>query len=488
VTNQAVIPPDPEVVGTPSKLRPLVVDLDGTLVRSDLLMESAFALLGRDPLRVFSLLSTIWHGKAALKAKIAAETDIDVSHLPYDEDVVSLIRQRRAAGGKVYLASASNERYVRAVADHTGLFDGWFASSDNENLSSELKARRLVGAFGEGGFDYVGNERADLAVWAVACQRIAVRPSPAVRSKLLAIDPNASIIENAMGSARAWLKLLRIHQWSKNVLIFVPLVTAHRFDLLALGQAIGAFCAFSLAASAIYVLNDLADLDADRTHPTKKNRPLAAGTVPITKAVVLIPVLLVVAFCIAIAINLTLAAALLAYVSLTTAYTFVLKRKMMVDVVTLASLYTIRVIAGAAAISVVVSEWLLGFSLFIFTALALIKRFVELTSRIDNDLSDPTNRNYRKSDLDIVAALAASASFSAVIVFALYISSDAVRPLYQHPKALWLVCPILIYWLSRALMMAHRRLMDDDPIVFALRDWNSYLALAIIGLILIGAT
>jgi 4-hydroxybenzoate polyprenyltransferase/phosphoserine phosphatase len=479
---------DFETLTLPSKLKPLVVDLDGTLIRSDLLVESGFAHLGHDPLRVVGLLLAALRGKAAVKAEIAAKTEIDVSHLPYDEDVVSLIRQRRAAGHQVYLASASNERYVRAVADHLGLFDGWFASNDKENLSSASKARRLVEAFGEGGFDYIGNGRADLAVWTVASQRIGVRISPVVRSQLMDIDRDATVFENAIDRTHAWIKLLRVHQWAKNALVFVPLMTARRFDLLAVAEAIGAFFAFSLAASAMYILNDVIDLDADRKHPSKKHRPLAAGSVPIVTAMVLIPALLIIAFIGALAIAPSLAAVLLAYVMLTTAYTFLLKRKMLVDVLTLASLYTIRVVGGAVAISVPLSEWLLGFSIFIFTALALIKRYVELAARLDKDLSNPTNRNYRKSDLDIVAALAAGASFNAVTVFALYISSDVVRPLYRHPEALWLICLILMYWLARALLMAHRRLMPDDPIVFALRDWNSYVALGLIGLILIGAS
>jgi 4-hydroxybenzoate polyprenyltransferase len=481
------MPSEPITLSVSSKLKPLVVDLDGTLVRSDLLIESAFAHLGRNLWRLIGLLSAMRRGKAALKAEIAAETDIDVSHLPYDEDVVSLIRQRRAAGNEVYLASASNGRYVQAVADHLGLFDGWFASNDKQNLSSGLKARRLVEAFGERGFDYVGNGRADLAVWNVAHRRIAVRPSSGVKSKLRDMDSDVHVFENGTRLIRPWIKLLRVHQWAKNTLVFVPLVTAQRFDLLAFGQTIGAFLAFSLAASAIYILNDLVDLDADRKHPSKKLRPLAAGTVAITRAMVFIPVLLLVGFIGAFAIAPALAMVLLGYVLLTTAYTFVLKRKMLVDVLALASLYTIRVVGGAAAIPVRMSEWLLAFSMFIFTALALIKRYIELVARVDKDLSDPTNRNYRKSDLDIVAILAAAAGFNAVTVFALYISSDAVRPLYRHPEALWLICLILMYWLGRALLMAHRRMMDDDPIIFALRDRNSYLALAAIGLILIAA-
>jgi 4-hydroxybenzoate polyprenyltransferase len=484
--SMAVLSLDSQKLRRPSKPKPIVVDLDGTLLRTDLLVESAFADLGRDPWRVLKLFSAVWRGKAALKAEIAAKTDIDVSHLPYDEDVVSIIRQRRAEGSQVYLASASNERYVQAVADHLGLFDGWFASNDRENLSSGLKARRLVETFGEGGFDYVGNSRADLAVWNVADRCISVRASPGVRSKLRDMDPDAIVLETRHGS-RQWTKLLRVHQWVKNALVFVPLVTAHRFDLLAVSEAIGAFMAFSLAASAIYILNDLVDLDSDRKHPSKRLRPLAAGTFAITRAMALIPVLLLVGFTIALVVSPAFAVVLLTYISLTTAYTFVLKRKMLVDVLALASLYTIRVYGGAMAISVPMSEWLLAFSMFIFTALALIKRYIELAARIDKDLSDPTNRNYRKSDVDIVAAFAAASGFNAVTIFALYISSDAVRPLYRHPEALWLICPILMYWLSRALLMAHRRLMDDDPVIFALRDRNSYIALGLIGLILIGA-
>jgi 4-hydroxybenzoate polyprenyltransferase/phosphoserine phosphatase len=485
--NTAVLPFDSEKLGDRSKLKPIVVDLDGTLVRSDLLVESTFAHLGTNPLRVLNLFSAILRGKAAFKAEIAAKTDIDVSHLPYDEDVVSLIRQRRAEGNQVYLASASNERYVRDVADHLGLFDGCFASNNKENLSSRSKARRLVEAFGEGGFDYVGNGRADLAVWNVAHRRIAVRASPRVRSRLRELDPDANVLENTTNRTSAWIKLLRVHQWAKNALVFVPLVTAQRLDFLAFGEAIGAFAAFSLAASAIYILNDLVDLDADRKHPSKKLRPLAAGTVAIKRALLLVPTLLFLAFTGALAIAPGLAVVLLAYVLLTTGYTFVLKRKMLVDVLALASLYTIRVFGGAMAISVRMSEWLLAFSMFIFTALALIKRYTELAARIDQDLSDPTNRNYRKSDLNIVAALAGAAGFNAVTVFALYVSSDAVRPLYRYPEALWFICPILMYWLGRALLMSNRRLMNDDPVIFALRDWNSYVALGLIGLILIGA-
>ncbi|MCC8939900.1 UbiA family prenyltransferase [Bradyrhizobium sp. Arg68] len=281
-------------------------------------------------------------------------------------------------------------------------------------------------------------------------------------------------------SARTWIRVARVHQWVKNALVFVPILTAHRFDLPALADGILAFCAFSLAASAIYIINDIVDVEADRAHPTKKNRPIAAGTVPIASAAIAAPVLILSALVMASLVTIQFAGLLVGYIVLSSSYSLVLKRKMLVDVITLATLYTLRVASGAAAVSVPLSEWLLGFSMFIFMAMALIKRYVELSVLLDADLPDPANRNYLKSDLGIVAALAAAAAFNAVTVFALYISSDTVHQLYRRPNALWVICPILMYWLGRALMMAHRRQMDDDPILFALRDRNSLVALGLI--------
>jgi 4-hydroxybenzoate polyprenyltransferase len=477
----------PEVAPPVTANVPLVVDLNGTLVRSDLLVESACAYIGADPRRIFGLLWVSRRGKAALKAELAAKADIDVSQLPYDETIVSLIREARDEGRLVYLASASNESYVRKVADHTMLFDGWFGSTGDENLSSRAKAQRLVAAFGARGFDYIGNDGDDLDVWSVARRRIAVRISATSRSKLEKIDPAADVLHAPRGGARVWARLLRVHQWTKNSLVFLPLLTGHWFDLGSIAKALGAFFAFSLAASSIYIVNDLVDLEADRKHVTKKHRPLAAGKVPILQAVAVAPLLLVSSLLGAYFIAPTFCGVLFAYVALTTAYTFVLKRKLIVDVIALACLYTIRVIGGAAAISAYQSEWILGFSMFLFVALALIKRYVELAGRLDAELPDPSNRNYRKTDLNVIACLAAASGFNAVTVFALYISSDSASQLYKHPKALWLICPILMYWVSRALVLAHRREMDDDPIVFALRDWNSLLAFALVSAIMLAA-
>jgi 4-hydroxybenzoate polyprenyltransferase/phosphoserine phosphatase len=466
---------------------PLVVDLDGTLIRSDLLVESGFAYLGADPLRLPRLLQALQQGKASLKNLIARDTEIDPSTLPYDRNVLALIEAAKSEGRAVYVASASPARYVDAICRHLGVFDGWFSTDDATNLAGRAKADRLVAEFGRGGFDYIGDGSVDLPVWTVARRRIAVHPSQRTRRALAALDPEAEVLEAPGGALRAWRKLLRIQQWSKNALVFVAVVTAHHFDALSLLQAACAFLAFSLAASSIYILNDLVDIGADRSHPTKKARPLAAGTVSLFHAIGASALLLVAALAVSLLLPWLFSGILLTYLVLTTAYTFSLKRKMVIDVVTLAALYTIRVLAGAAAISVPVSEWLLGFSILIFTALALIKRYIELAARLDADLPDPKNRNYQKTDLPIVAALAAAASFNAVTLFAIYISSDAVTRLYSHPAALWLICPVLMYWLSRALIMAHRRYIEDDPVAFALRDRNSLLAAVLIGIILVGA-
>jgi 4-hydroxybenzoate polyprenyltransferase len=464
---------------------PLVVDLDGTLIRGDLLVESFFRSVGEDWLAPVALLRPLLRGKAELKAAIADRTPIDPSELPYDEAVLARIRAAVSGGRKVYLASASDERYVAAIAAHLGLFAGWFASDGEHNLSGSAKAARLVQAFGEHGFDYIGNDSADLPVWAAAAKPIGIRVAPGTRRRLTRMAPRAEFLASAPASLSDWLRLIRVHQYAKNALVFIPLLTAQKFQAGSLALALTAFIAFSLCASSVYIVNDLVDLAADRGHPTKKNRPLAAGKIPPLEGIVAACLLFVSAMVLGSTVSPGFFGVLIAYFALTSAYTFSLKRKMLVDVIVLAMLYTIRVVGGAAAVDVPMSEWLLGFSMFIFTALALIKRYTELSVRLDSDLPDPSNRNYKIGDLPIVATLAAAAGFNAVTVFALYISSDTVHRLYRHPLLLWLICPILMYWIGRALMMAHRRMMDDDPIVFALRDWRSRVCVGLVGLIML---
>lgn len=467
--------------------RPLVVDLDGTLIASDLLIETAFSELGRRPQSLYDMLTALSRGKAALKHRLAEPADFDPSTLPYDPEVLALVRKVKTEGRPVYLASASHRRLVEIIAEHLGEFTGWFASDEATNLAGARKAQQLVEAFGERGFDYVGNDAADLAVWSKAAKSFAIRAPSGVRRKIAQTNLDIEHLPCQRPTWRTWAQMLRVHQYAKNALVFIPLLMAHVFTLEAIFQAILAFVAFSLCASSIYILNDLVDLQDDRRHRSKCNRPLASGAIPLMHGVVAIPLLFLAAVALGAVVALPFVGVLLGYFALTTAYSFALKRIMIVDVLTLAGLYSVRVIGGAAATGVWVSEWLLAFCMMIFMALALIKRYVELAARRDARLPDPTSRDYKLSDLDIVAALAAAAGFNAVTVFALYVSSDDVHQLYTRPQLLWLVGPLLMYWIARALMLASRRLMDDDPVVFAIKDKVSLMTFAATALLMFAA-
>ena len=473
--------------GEAARPTPLVVDLDGTLVRSDLLIESAFAELARRPWSAFGILAALTRGKAALKHRLANPAAFDPASLPYDDEVLAYIREARAQGRPIYLASASNEGLVKAVADHLGLFDGWFGSDEAMNLGGAAKADCLVDAFGFRGFDYIGNDAADLPVWAKAAKPICIRTSAGVRRRLAGTSGGIHHLDCPKPTWRTWAKLLRVHQYAKNTLVFVPLLTGHYFGVEPLAQALLAFVAFSLCASSVYLLNDLVDLQDDRAHPRNCKRPLACGDIPLIQAVMAVPILFAASLLVAAAVSAPFLAVLLGYFALTTAYSFVLKRFMLIDVITLALLYSARVVGGAVAIQAAVSHWLIAFCIALFTSLALVKRYVELTARLDANKPNPSNRDYRTDDLVMIGALAAAAGFNAVTVFALYASSADVRMSYASPELLWLACPVLLYWIARVLMLAHRRVLHDDPIVFAIKDRVSLFTFAIVGLIVLAA-
>jgi 4-hydroxybenzoate polyprenyltransferase len=467
---------------------PLVVDLDGSLVQSDMLYESFFASATHGFGHHWTTVGALRRGKAALKAYLAGVGTIDYGLLPYNSKVLELIRDAKSQGRRIYLATASDRHHAEGIAAHLGLFDGIFASDGALNLSGKAKASLLVKTFGDRRFDYIGNNNVDLAIWSHARKAYVSSNSASLIRKVERLGVPMDLVGTPEPSLRTWLKALRVHQYAKNVLVFVPLLTAHAYGLPSFLSTLLAFVAFSLCASSVYLLNDLIDLGADRQHPSKQRRPFACGALPLAHGVMAIPVLLGLAYLCAVSTSLLFTAVLTAYFALTLAYSFTLKRRLMVDIVVLATLYTTRVIAGAAAIPVVPSEWLLAFSMFIFTCLALVKRYVELALRIDRELPDPSNRNYRLIDLPIIGALAAASGFNAITIFALYVSSPTVGGLYRHPELLWLLCPILMYWLSRMVILAHRRVIDDDPIVFALRDRNSRICAAFMIVIVLVAS
>jgi len=427
----------PEPSAAPAAARTLVIDLEGALLRSELLMEALFS----SPARLLARFGAGGRPGMAALTDVLAQAEIDYAHLPYDPDVLNQALAVRARGAKVYLVAGRLPGHAAGIAAHLG-FDGVVTPAD-------LAAGGLP--FDRGTIDRIENRRGR---------------NPGLKT---------------------WAKALRIYQYAKNTLVFVPALTAHQMNWTTLGYALLAFMAFSACASGAYLMNDLLDLAADRQHPTKRHRALAAGDLPISSALSAIPALWLFAVAASLFISPLFLGVLGAYLATTIAYSLVLKRKMLVDVVTLAGLYSLRIVAGAVGVGVVLSEWLLIFSLFVFTSLALIKRFSELSMRESAGLADPSNRDYRVTDLQIIAAMAAASAMNAVTVFSLYVSSSAVTPLYSRPWLLWLMTPLLLYWFGRALMMAHRREMPDDPIIYAFRDGPSRTAVAAMICIMLAA-
>jgi 4-hydroxybenzoate polyprenyltransferase/phosphoserine phosphatase len=466
----------------PEALRepPLVVDLDGTLILTDLLVESSFALLAAAPRRLPAVLAALARGRAALKARLAADVPLDLAGLPFNEDLLALLRAERARGRRIYLASAADQSYVQALADSLGLFDGIFASDGITNLKGAAKAAVLIAAFGRGGFDYAGNSSADLAVWQEARGVLAVNASPAVLRAVAARFPAARIIAPRKLAVRHYIQALRPHQWLKNLLLLLPGFAAHRFDAAMVLTSAIAFLSFSLCASSVYLLNDLLDLRHDRRHRSKRDRPFASGRVSMLHGVLMFAAAIVGAVVLARLLPLPFLAVLGAYYALTLAYSLALKRQPILDVITLAGLYGMRIVAGGAAVAVVLSPWLLAFSVFLFLCLALVKRSTELIDRAGHGGADPPGRGYRLADLAVLQTMAAASGYVAVLVFILYINSPAVAGLYGAAERLWAIPGILLYWLSRVLILTHRGEMHDDPVVFAARDRPSLACAALI--------
>lgn len=456
----------------------LVIDLDGTLCRTDTLHEALFSVLATKPFYIFPLLRTIREGKTIFKQRVANYFVVPPDTLPFNEDVIGLAKQARADGRRVVLASAAHHRQVDAVAQHLGLFDEAFGTGsqlfgqDAPNLNGAEKANFLVHRYGSKGFDYVGDNQMDLHVWKHARHAITVGAGPKLRRAAEELDPEAthfSPLPSPSARVRAYLRAMRPHQWLKNILLFLPIFAAH--DISNLGAVVAGFVAFSLLASSVYILNDLVDLPADRSHPRKRLRPFAAGAIPILHGATLALSLLILACVISLFSTPPIFLAVLAFYYVSTfAYSLWLKRKLIVDVLTLTGLYTVRIIAGAAAAGLMLSPWMLGFSMFLFFALAAVKRQTELTDQLRDGRAKTAGRAYLTEDLPVLRGMALSSGYSAVLVFALYINSDQVTPLYSYPEALWLICPLLLYWISRMVMMTHRGYMTDDPIVYTARD------------------
>ena len=453
---------------------PLIVDIDGTLVSGDLLIEGAARLIAASPLSLFALPFWLAGGRAALKRKIARAVALPLPTLVLNPAVLDEIAAARAAGRKVWLASASDELVAASLAEAVGAA-GCLASDGHTNLAGRTKAAALVERFGEKGFDYIGNERRDLAVWKHARRAIGVNLPTRLVSEVRALDEEARFLPGLGGGPLDFFRALRPHQWVKNLLVFVPLVAAHETQAGLYLVAAGVFAALSACASGTYLLNDLLDLPHDRRHASKRHRPLPAGKVPLLPMMVLGAVLMAGGLAVAFGLSAGAGICVLLYLIVALAYSLSLKRKIFADVLTLGLLYMVRVLAGGVAVSVTLSPWFLTFFIFCFLALAIVKRQTELHALHESAQPWAGGRAYHAGDLPTMTALGAASAFASVVVLALYIQNPEVRELYAHPEFLWLICLLLIYWSGRMTLLANRGAVDDDPVVFAMRDRTSWL-------------
>ena len=462
---------------------PLCVDCDGTLIKTDLLHEGVLLLVKQSPMSLLMLPLWLLRGKAHLKQRIAERVRFNWPTLPYSPRVLEIIAEARAQRRTVVLATASPRVWADAIAAHVGLFDRVVATEGERNMSGAAKAASLCESYGLRGFDYIGNSRSDLPVWAQARSAIVVSSS----ASLVREARGASTVDEVVPAKRAglltYVKMIRAHQWLKNLLVGVPMASAHLLESTdSVVKALIAFFAFSLCASAVYLMNDLLDLDSDRQHIRKRNRPLAAGSIPVHHAVLMAPVLLIASVALSRALPPAFLLVLSGYFVMTLAYSLRLKRQVIVDVLMLAALYTTRIIAGAVATSVTLSFWLLAFSMFLFLSLAIVKRYSEMRVTLGQSKETAAGRGYAVSDLPVLLSLGVSAGMAAVLVLALYINDIETRRLYPNTVWLWLVAPLILYWVSRAWMKTHRGEIDDDPVVFAVRDWQSLLTVALAAL------
>ncbi len=452
---------------------PLIVDLDGTLTPSDTLVESVIKLVKQSPFNLLRLPIWLLRGKSQLKNAVAQHTEFSAEHLPYNESLLAYLRDEKAKGRQIVLATAAHRSIAEAVSMHLGLFDLVLATDANLNLKGKAKLQAIEGAVGKN-FVYAGDSLADLPIWKAAEAAILVGVAQKTAEMIRRTTPVEQEFSRERSGLADWVRALRVHQWLKNVLLFVPLLTAFSFlDIEKLATMMLAFLAFSLAASATYIVNDIWDLENDRMHPRKRLRPFASAKLPIWHGLGVAVSALVLAFTLAIALHAGFILMLLLYLVLTSAYSWVFKEYVLLDVLLLSILYTLRILAGSMAIGITVSSWLIAFSIFMFLSLALVKRCAELVLHEQNGMTALRGRDYRVTDLVVLWPLGIGAALSSVVVFGLFISAPDTQARYATPQLLWLVAIGLIYWLARLWVKTSRGEMHDDPVIYAIKDRGS---------------
>lgn len=465
---------------------PLVVDLDGTLIHTDMLYESALVCLRKNPFDFFRYCYWFVRGKAKLKREIAKRSEIDPTTLPYNQDVLGWLYQQKVQGRQLILCTATDDKLASDISQHLGLFDEVIASDGINNIAGKTKAAALESRFGRKGFDYIGNAKSDLFVWNAARNSILVTNSKKLIQQASNIASVEKVFHGLPSGLSDWKVALRLHQWLKNLLLFVPMLAAHQVSNSSTWLTLcWAFISFCLCASAVYVANDLLDLESDRQHPRKQNRSFAAGRLPVLQGIFAVILLTLVSFLIAAFVGFEFVLSLTVYFLLTCFYSFGLKRIILIDCVLLAILYILRIIAGSTASGHDLSFWILAFSVFLFLSLAFVKRYAELEIQLHNGQEKTIGRGYLTTDAPLVQSMGISAGYASVLVLALYINSDAVVQLYSMPEIVWGTVPILIFWISWMWLHAHRGLMHDDPLVFAVKDKTSLISGAAFALVVI---
>ena len=467
--------------GSVEKLKVLAVDLDRTLIKADLLEEAIFLYLKKRPWGAYMLATALLKSRANLKNFLVSNVDIKVDLLPYNSKVIDRIRLAREAGHTIVLASASPVRFVQAVADYLGIFDRVIAT-ENNNLKGLHKLEALKTSYPGAEISYIGDSNSDIPLWKDLGKALMVNPSRLTRKRVEFAKIPIDMIDD---SQHLTLKLIRrsfrYHQWAKNFLLFLPLFLAHAYQIDLWKITLLAFISFSFTASSIYILNDLFDLEADRKHPKKRERPFASGALSISQGVILYGITSSIALLMAVLINPGFLICLLIYFIANLAYTLRLKQVHSLDIIMLAGMYTIRIMAGSETTGIEVSQWLLGFSTFLFFGLAALKRFVEVSALAPGQRA--AGRGYFAEDKVPLAALGGASSLMACLVLALYFNSPAVYQLYQKPDVLWLILPIHMYWVSSIWILASRGQIDDDPVLHTIKSRTTYVLAAIVGLI-----
>ncbi|AFL86993.1 4-hydroxybenzoate polyprenyltransferase-like prenyltransferase [Terriglobus roseus DSM 18391] len=478
---------------------PLCVDLDGTLVKSDTLVDAILLLARQQPASPLYWPQWVSKGKASFKREITGRVHIDVEHLPYNRPLVDFLWEQHARGRRIYLATAADKGFADQVAAHFGdLFTGVLASDGTLNLAGANKLAAFQQQFPEG-FTYIGNAMPDRTLLQASVQPMAANPHGSLRR---ALRRDKTLLHREFTDRRpalkVFLKAIRLHQWAKNILVFLPAILAHDLSARSILCSTLAFLSISFCASATYIINDLLDIEADRRHPRKRLRPFASGDLSPFAGVGIIGGFFAISLAFALLMPLVyrsfpgaaahhsmmrgpgaFVAWLGIYTITTLSYSFALKRMMLIDVIVLSGLYTVRLLAGASATGVPMSEWLAAFSIFFFLSLAFVKRFSELELMIANNRDKASGRGYKTSDLEQLRSFGTSSAFAAVVVLSMYISNLTAAHLYHHMGRLWLLMPVLILWISRVWLLASRGELHEDPVVYAITDKTSWLLGAI---------